>query len=92
MQVTILGVTIEIKVSRAPLAHPFKLSKRKRREIGREIDAQIGQSPNLKLHRIKLVSRLGRDSGWNYDNGFGLREAKFWVEETWADNGNGELL
>lgn len=91
MQIKILEITVEITVGRAPPSYPFGWDRQKRRQVGGKIDANL-ECGNRKIARIKAIRILADKSGWNRDSGFGLKEAKFWVEETWADGGNGELL
>ena len=92
MQVTILGVTIEITVYRTA-SNPLTWGRAKRRRIGRQVDIErehMSASGCPKIQRIKVLRVLCQDH--NYNGVFGLREQKRWVEMTWANGGNGELL
>ena len=92
MQITVLGVTIEVTIYRTA-SNPLTWGRAKRRRIGREVDIErghMGATGCPKIQRIKVLRTLSWD--WNYNGVFGLREQKRWVEMTWGNNGNGELL
>ncbi len=85
-----LYVKIEIKE-----CSPFQMSKRAKRRLAEMVLAEVKPATyfcgNSKILRIKTLRLIGMDEGWYGRYGFGLRAAKDWVEEVFADNGAGEI-
>lgn len=44
-----------------------------------------------KIERIRAARAYFAQFGWTYENGFGLKEAKEWVETVYSNNGHGDI-
>ena len=84
-----LHVKVEVKE-----CSPFQMSKRAKRCLAERVLAEVKPTSgwtNLKISRIKVLRLIGIDEGWYGIDEFGLKAAKDWVEEVFADNGAGEI-
>lgn len=77
-----LEVTIEMKPS-----NPFKMSRRARRRLAEQVQAW-----SSKFLRIKAIREISIAKGWHDTHNFGLKDAKDFVEEAFADNGHGSIV
>ena len=74
---------------------PHEWSETVRRLVARQIDVQLCISGiriakiGGKIARIKAIRKIATDDGFNWETGFGLKDAKEWVEAQYADYGKG---
>lgn len=68
---------------------PSRMSKRAKRRLAKRILATVTRDG--KIERIKVLRRIAVDEGKYAKYNFGLKAAKDWVEEVFADNGAGEI-
>ena len=74
---------------------PALMSKRAKRRLAERVLAEVKQasyfSRDSKILRVKALHIIGMEEGWYDKYDFGLKAAKDWVEEVFADNGAGEI-
>ena len=83
-----LAFKVEIKAKYTG-GNPSRMNKRAKRRLAKCILAEVTRDG--KIERIKVLRRLAIDSDCYDKYNFGLKSAKDWVEEVFADNGTGEI-
>ena len=95
IEFTLLGRRIRMEVAVTDVTNPLRYNPRKRRrfaeQILRRVEEDDREFASLKLRRIVACRQIALESGLYDSVGFGLKDAKDFVEAAFTDNGNGPV-
>lgn len=92
MEFSIGRLRVKIEITEVS---PFQMRKSAKRRLAERVLAEVKSatyfSGSPKILRVKALRLIAMDEGWYDKFDFGLKAAKDWVEEVFADNGAGEI-